>query len=73
MHCETTMTPAPRNSETFLPRDEDMFDPNFCLGKEAEYLAKAKITADPGLKSAYEATAREYAYRVRVIGSATKF
>lgn len=46
-----------------------MFDPNFCREKEAEYSAKAKSTTNPSLKSAYEATAREYAYRLMVIGA----
>lgn len=54
---------------THLPRDEQMFDANFCRGKEAEYSAKAKSTTNPSLKSAYEATAREYAYRLMVLGA----
>lgn len=46
-----------------------MFDANFCRGKEAEYTAKAKSTTNPSLKSAYEAKAREYAYRLMVMGA----
>jgi hypothetical protein len=41
----------------------EMFDVAHCLRKEMEYYAKAEAAANPSLKSAYEATAREYAYR----------
>lgn len=50
-----------------MPRDHEMNDPQFCRGKEADYYAKAKAETNPRLKSAYEAAAREYAYRVRII------
>ncbi len=53
---------------THLPRDEEMFDLAFCRGKQAEYAAKAKTATNPSLKLAYEATAREYAYRLTLIG-----
>jgi hypothetical protein len=49
-----------------VPRmDEEMLDINHCLQKEAEYYAKARATTDPKLKGAYEATAREFAFRVQ--------
>ena len=54
---------------TYLPRDQEMQNPDFCHGKELDYYAKAKAATDPNLKSAYEATAREFAYRVRLISS----
>lgn len=53
---------------TCLPRDEAMQNQDFCHGKEVDYYAKAKATTDPKLKSAYEATAREFDYW-RIIGS----
>jgi hypothetical protein len=58
---------------TYRPRDEHMSDPNFCRGKEEEYSAKAKAATSPGVKSAFEATAREYARRLTLIetGSAS--
>jgi hypothetical protein len=46
-----------------------MNDPGYCLAKEAEYAAKGRATNDRALKSAYEAAAREYAYRLLFIGS----
>ena len=54
---------------TYLPRDEEMQNADFCYGKEVDYYAKAKATPNLALRSAYEATAREFAYRVRLIGS----
>jgi hypothetical protein len=36
-----------------------------CLRKEIEYYAKATGATNPALKSAYEATAREYAHQGR--------
>jgi hypothetical protein len=48
------------------PHDE-MLDVDHCRRKELEYSDKAKAAADPKLKSAYEATAREYAHRLRQI------
>jgi hypothetical protein len=54
---------------TYMARDEEMHNADFCRGKQADYSAKAKATTNPNLKSAYEATAREYAYRVRLIDS----
>jgi len=52
--------------------DDEMLDLAHCLRKEMEYYAKAAATDDPELKSAYEATAREYAHRVRVLKEITK-
>jgi hypothetical protein len=54
---------------TYLAKDDDMNDPGYCLAKEAEYAAKGRATNDRALKSAYEAAAREYAYRLLFIGS----
>lgn len=48
-----------------LRMDEKMLDINYCMQKEAEYYAKARSTNDPKLKDAYEATAREFAFRVK--------
>jgi hypothetical protein len=45
--------------------DDKMRDAGFCRNKEREYYAKARAAADPKLKSAYEAAAREYARRAR--------
>jgi hypothetical protein len=58
------MTDSPPD---YLPRDHEMNDPQFCRGKEADYYAKAKAETNPRLKSAYEAAAREYAYRARLM------
>lgn len=56
---------------TYLAKynDDDMNDPGYCLAKEAEYAAKARATNDRALKSAYEAAAREYAFRLLLVGS----
>jgi hypothetical protein len=45
--------------------DEKMQNINYCLQKEAEYYAKARVAADQKLKEAYEAAAREFAFRIR--------
>jgi hypothetical protein len=45
--------------------DGEIFDIDFCHRKEAEYYAKARAATDPGIKSAYEAAAREYAFRAK--------
>jgi hypothetical protein len=44
---------------------DEMLDINYCMQKEVEYYAKARGTTDRHLKEAYEATAREFAFRVR--------
>jgi len=49
--------------------DEKMQNINYCLQKEAEYYAKARVTADQKLKEAYEAAAREFGFRVRQLRS----
>jgi hypothetical protein len=54
---------------TYLGKDNDMDDPGFCRAKEVEYAAKARAATDKALKSAYEAAAREYSYRLILIGS----
>ena len=46
---------------------DEMLDPEHCRQKEAEYYAKAKAATDPKLKSAYEATAREYHRRAELL------
>ena len=46
-------------------RMDEMLDINYCIRKEVEYYAKARIAADQKLKEAYEATAREFAFRAR--------
>jgi hypothetical protein len=48
-------------------KNEEMLDVDHCLRKEAEYYAKAKAATDPKLKSAYDATAREYHRRVELL------
>jgi len=50
-----------------MDEEEKMLDINFCLQKEAEYYAKARAATDPKIRSAYEATAREYAYRAKML------
>jgi hypothetical protein len=52
-------------------KDDDMNDAGYCLAKEEEYAAKARATNDRALKSAYESAAREYSYRLTLIGSKT--
>ena len=49
-----------------IPYDE-MLDASHCARKELEYSDKAKAVADPKLKSAYEATAREYRLRAKLL------
>lgn len=51
----------------YLSRDNDMLNSDYCRAKEAEYYAKAAATNDRAIKSAYEAAAREYAFRVTLI------
>jgi hypothetical protein len=55
----------------YLDKDNDdgTNDAGYCRAKESEYAAKATVTKDKALKSAYEAVAREYGYRAIVIGS----
>ena len=52
----------------------EMFDETLdladCLRKEMEYYAKADTASDKGLKSAYEAAAREYHHRAILLKSA---
>jgi hypothetical protein len=55
---------------TCLGKAKDMEDIEFCQAKEAEYAAKARATNDRAVKSAYEAAAREFAYRVKLMRSA---
>ena len=54
---------------TYLAKGGDMENADFCRRKEAEYAAKGRATTDKALKSAYEAAAREYAYRLLLIDS----
>ena len=42
-----------------------MRDANFCLRKAEEYRAKAKETNDAGLRTAFEAAAREFELRAK--------
>jgi len=49
--------------------DDGVNDAGYCRAKEAEYAAKARATKDKALKSAYEAMARDYAYRQILISS----
>ncbi len=53
------------------PHDE-MHDLAHCLRKEMEYYAKATAATDEKLKSAYEATAREYCYRAALLKGARR-
>ena len=53
----------------YLSRHDDMQSADYCRAKEAEYYAKASATNDRAIKSAYEAAAREYAFRVTLIES----
>ena len=43
-----------------MPPYDEMLDAGHCQRKESEYSDKAKAATNPALKSAYEATAREY-------------
>jgi hypothetical protein len=51
----------------YLARDDAMQDVDFCRRKQADYAAKAAATNNVALKSAYEAAAREYAYRAELV------
>ena len=53
----------------YLAPTGDMEDADFCRQKEVEYSDKARATNDRAVKSAYEAAAREYAYRAVLIDS----
>jgi hypothetical protein len=46
---------------------DEMLDADHCRRKQVEYLDKAKAATNPALKSAYEATAREYHRRVELL------
>ena len=53
----------------YLSRDEDKQSADYFRAKQVEYDAKASGTNDRAIKSAYEAAAREYAFRVTLIES----
>lgn len=44
---------------------EDMQDIEYCLARQQEYDAKARMETNARLKAAYEAVTREFARRVR--------
>jgi hypothetical protein len=46
---------------------DEMLDADRCRQKELEYSDKARASTTPALKSAYEATAREYHRRVELL------
>jgi hypothetical protein len=46
-------------------KNDEMLDPSHCTRKELEYSNKAKAATNAAVKSAYEATAREYHRRVK--------
>jgi len=50
-----------------MNQTEQMLDRNYCLRKEAEFNANARIATDPKVKRAYEAAAREFAYRAMLL------
>ena len=50
-----------------MDEDKQILDINSCLQKEAEYCAKARSAKDPKIRSAYEAVAREFAYRAKLL------
>ena len=45
----------------------ETLDKNYCQRKATEYAAKAKAAVNPQTKSAYEAAAREFLYRLNKI------
>jgi hypothetical protein len=47
--------------------NNQMHDINFCLLKETEYYAKVRAATNPKIKTAYEAIAKEYAYRAAML------
>ena len=47
--------------------DKQILDINFCAQKEAEYCAKARSAKDLKIRLAYEAVAREFAYRAKLL------
>ena len=53
---------APRVDE-----DKQIGDISSCLQKEAEYCAKASCAKDAKIQSTYEAIAREFAYRAKLL------
>ena len=50
-----------------MNQNEQMLDRDYCLRKEAEYRANARVATDPKIKLAYEAAAREFAYRAMLL------
>ena len=50
-----------------MDEDKQIGDINSCLQKEAEYCAKASCAKDAKIQSTYEAIAREFAYRAKLL------
>lgn len=50
-----------------MDEDKQIGDINSCLQKEAEYCAKASCAKDPKIQSTYEAIAREFAFRAKLL------
>ena len=55
-----------------MNQTDQMLDRNYCLRKEAEFNANARIATDPKVKRAYEAAAREFAYRAMLLKEKAK-
>ena len=53
-------------------QNREGIDTRHCRRKEAEYSAMARATTDPEMKIAYEALAREYAYKALLIREVKK-
>jgi hypothetical protein len=50
-----------------VDEDEQIQDINICLQKEAEYGAKARSERNTKLRSTFEAVAREFAHRAKML------
>jgi hypothetical protein len=65
--CLLAFTAFLRQRPFGVDEDKQILDINSCLQKEAEYCAKARSAKDPKIRSAYEAVAREFAYRAKLL------
>jgi len=71
--CLLAFTSFLKQGPLRVDEDKQILDINFCLQKEAEYYAKACSTKDPKIRSTYEAVAREFAYRVKLLKERATF
>jgi hypothetical protein len=65
--CLLAFTAFLRQRPLHVNEDEEILDINFCLQKEAEYCTKARSANNLKIRSTYEAVAREFAYRAKLL------